>query len=100
MFEDRKYDRLAAVPLMRGAAERYVEKGIRPGQCLTAIICNDLFLAFAYADPETTLLMAEICKWMYNDIPGPAWGSKKQMEAWIDAGGVEGHMEARGKENA
>lgn len=95
MFEDRDYKKLDGIILMQKAAQRYVERGVRPGDCLQAILSNNLMMAFACADPDTTALMADICKWMYNDIPSMAHGSKEKVEAWIEAGGVRGHVQAK-----
>ena len=45
---------------------RYVEKGRKPGRCLSHIFDNQLFQAFATADDEVGPAMHEIVRFMYN----------------------------------
>lgn len=73
---------------MQGAAQRYVEKGLPPGDFLTAVIENNLFLAVSHADEENQKALATWVKFFYNEAPGNCWKSKEAMSAWIKQGGL------------
>jgi hypothetical protein len=71
-------------PLMQGALERYLGPDrILPGDCLRAILANDLSGAIGRADPETTVALGHIVKWLYNYAPSRCWGSAEKMMAWV-----------------
>lgn len=74
---------------MWGGIERYVNKGIRPGDFLSAIITNNLVDAFHYADDENFILIGNYVRWFYNYAPSQCWHSKENMQAWIQKGGLE-----------
>ena len=82
------YDRLPEH--MRGGARRYVEQGIRPGDFLNAVLCNDLKAAFSRADDINTTAMRDWVMWMYNDVPSPCQGSPEAVKAWVERGGLDG----------
>lgn len=65
------------------ALNRYLEHGIEPGSFLTAVLCNDLQGAFMKADDMNTANMFAIVKYLYNNIPGHAWGSVEHVRAWM-----------------
>ena len=52
------------------------------GDFLTAVITNDLKNAVTYADDMNRLLLSEIVKWCYNNIPAPCWGSMEIAKKW------------------
>ena len=64
---------------------RYVDHGIQPGDCLRAVLCNDLREAFARADVETARSMAAIVAYVYNEVATAACGSERRVDEWIDA---------------
>jgi len=66
-----------------GGMQRYIEKGIAPGDFLTAVICNDLTESFARADDINRGIMFDIVCFMYNEAPSLCWGSREIMDAWI-----------------
>ena len=68
----------------RGAIERYVFDRREPGGFLTAVLCNDLMAAVARADGQNILALKEICQFVYNEVPGSAWGSPKKVANWLD----------------
>ena len=70
--------------LTLGGLDRYVNNKIAPGGFLTAVLCNDLFGAFAKADNWNQAAMFDICRYIYNDLPSVCWGSKEKMEAWLN----------------
>ena len=73
---------------MQDAAKRYIEKGIRPGHFLTAVICNDLFGAVAHADDTNVKALKTWVQFWYNEAPGSCWKSKDIMTAWVKQGGL------------
>ena len=62
--------------------ERWVHLGYPPGDFLTAVITNDLKMAVTYADDMNRLLLSEIVRWCYNNIPASCWGSMKNAKQW------------------
>lgn len=69
-------------PHMREAARRYVEKHKRPGDFLMAVLCDRLTEAFARADDDNLAAMNAWCRWLWNELPSPAWGSPEKVAAW------------------
>ena len=68
--------------LLRGGMQRYIEKGIIPGDFLQAVICNDLKESFGRADEGNIARMFDIVSFFYNEVPHHIWGSKERMTAW------------------
>lgn len=66
------------------ALNRYVEHRLMPGGFLTRVLCNDLFGAVAHADSENRAALADICQYIYNRIPGDAWGSQETVWKWLE----------------
>ena len=75
---------------MRGAAQRYIENGIPPGSFLSAVICNDLASAMGRADHINRERIHDIVSFFYNEAPGPCWGSREKLAAWLESGGLDG----------
>lgn len=75
---------------MFGGIERYLYHGIPPGHFLAAVLQNDLSEAVSRADAVNGALLCEYVKFLYNDVPANAWGSKDEYAAWIDRGGLNG----------
>lgn len=73
---------------MQGAAKRYVEKGLPPGDFLTAVICNDLFGAVSHADEDNARALKEWVQFFYWEAPGGCWKSRDIMDEWIAKGGL------------
>lgn len=70
-------------PNLRPGLQLYIERGIQPGDFLTAVICNNLKEAFARADCQNQDLMLQIVAWMYNESPALCWGSPYRMRRWM-----------------
>lgn len=70
---------------MHGSIIRYVEDGIRPGDFLTAIICNDLTAAVGGADDMNKKRLANYVTWFVWYAPASCWGSKEAYEAWVSS---------------
>ena len=73
---------------LRDAAQRYVEKGKKPGDFLTACFENDLVSAVGRADIDNYKLLHDITTWIYCECPRHAWGSPELVAAWIKSGGI------------
>ncbi len=67
----------------QAALDRYVKHKIIPGGFLMAVLSNDLFGAVAQADSENLAALPEIVKYIYNNCPSNAWGSKDQVWAYV-----------------
>lgn len=67
-----------------GALERYLNNGIMPGSFMTAVLENNLMEAFGRADSFNTENMKNIVGYVYNHIPGNAWGSKERVNEWLE----------------
>ena len=61
---------------------RYWKYGTDPGDCLRAILSNDLFDAFGRADEFTQADMGLIVKFIYNKLPGDCWGNRERVSKW------------------
>jgi len=68
---------------MQGAFQRWIELGIEAGHFGMAVICNDLFEAFARADATNLARMEDIILFFYNDAPSQCYGSRAKADAWI-----------------
>lgn len=64
--------------------ERYVNYGTPCGDFLTAVLENNLMGAFGRADSHNRLILFDICKYVYNEIPWNCHGSKEIVEGWIE----------------
>ena len=62
---------------------RYIDKRIKPGDFLTAVITNDLTEAVSRADEENMQNLPAYVNYFYNEAPSPCWGSKEKMEEWL-----------------
>lgn len=67
---------------LRGGVQRYIEKGIIPGDFLIAIIQNNLTETFARADDDMIKVIQEIVSWFYWEPPAGCWGSITKMNKW------------------
>jgi hypothetical protein len=70
----------------QAALNRYVEHKIIPGGFLMAVLSNDLFGAVAQADSENLAALPEIVKYIYNNIPSNAWGTREQVWQYVESG--------------
>lgn len=66
------------------ALERYVNHHILPGGFLVKVLSNDLFGAVAQADSQNLAALGDIVKYIYNEVPGNAWGSGDIVYKWVE----------------
>lgn len=68
----------------------YIMDGIEPGGFLCAVLENDLVGAFGKADNINADRMEDYARFIVNYAPRDSWGSRKIVDAWIKAGGLNG----------
>jgi hypothetical protein len=68
---------------MRGGMQRYIQDGVAPGDFLQAVLKNDLMHAVGQADDANVKLLPLYVRWLYNEVPGAAWGSEENFKNWI-----------------
>lgn len=68
---------------LEDALREYIDSGIRPGDFLTAVICNDLVQAVAKADDTNMANLPAFASYLYNEAPRQCWGSDEAMKRWI-----------------
>ena len=68
---------------------RYIAYRIKPGSFLTAVLENDLVGAFGRADDHNIKILDRYARFLYWDIPSPAWGSPEKVKAWLERDGDE-----------
>jgi hypothetical protein len=76
-------------PAIHRGIEQYIEHGYQPGSFLTAVLNNDLTQAIGQADENSTACLVDIVKYLYNEAPGPCWGTPERVKAWIAAKAAE-----------
>lgn len=86
MSDTNYYSNIPALTM--GSINRYVNEGLSPGSFVTAVLCNDLFNAVGTADEENLVVLPEIVRYVYNELPSSAWGNLNKMNAWMKKGGV------------
>ena len=69
---------------MRDGILRYINQHVKPGDFLTAVICNDLKKAVWHADGTNSNLLKNYVQFFYNYAPGGCWGSEEKMNAWLE----------------
>ncbi len=72
----------------------YVDEGFHPGGFLEAVLSNDLFKAVQMADSENCVALVELVKYIYQNTPIAAQGSKEKVYQWIAEGGLRGRQKA------
>jgi len=75
---------------MQPGLKRYIENGIRPGDFLYAVLCNDLVAAYLNADDTNRKYLGNYAWWLIQECPIGAWGDKDTVEKWMTDGGLEG----------
>lgn len=86
-------------PSLRDGTYRWIEYGITPGGFLTAIICNDLFMAWRLADDENHRRFAEIVGWWHEHAPEGSRGNETTFGWWKSQGGLQRTIAHARKEN-
>jgi len=82
--------RYEKAPRHEDAYRRYVEKGIKPGHFLTAVLEDSLFDAAGRADSTNQELLDQHVRFIWNELPASCWGSEEEVRQWMEKGGLEG----------
>jgi len=61
----------------------YADSGRPTGGFLRAVLENDLMEAVGRADHSSLVNLADICRYVYNDIPAPCHGSPEKVSEWL-----------------
>ncbi len=77
-------------PTTRESIDRYVETGRRGGDFLDALLSNDLMGVFRHADTANMDAIVHIARYLYNEVPATAIGSKERVLMWSGGGGLVG----------
>lgn len=64
------------------AIDRFVSHGTPAGSFVMAVLENNLSQAFARADDNNAANMMDIVRYVFNEIPSPAWGSVDKVNRW------------------
>jgi len=76
--------------LLQDGLDRYVKRGIACGDFLTAVLENNLMEAFGRADDLNRINLFNICKYVYNEMPGACHGSPAKVREWLNKFKTEG----------
>jgi hypothetical protein len=74
--------------------QAYVLYGHRPGDFLSALLCNDFMQTVGRADDRNRAALAEWARLLYNEVPSGCYGSPAKFEAWIAKGGLSDEASA------
>ena len=85
---------------MRDGMLRWIERGILPGDFLTAVLENDLEGAVGRADHINQHRLRDFVDYLHNDAPSPCWGSPGKVRTWHERGGLHGHKDREGNRDA
>ena len=79
---------------MTGAIRLWIDRGIWPGNFLTAVLSNDLTEAVGRADEKNLAALGDWVRFLYCYAPADCWGSPEKVEAWNERRGLNGHAAA------
>lgn len=82
MYDTIDYTKVP-VSYMADGMQRYVEKGIRPGDFVIALLSNDLVNAVGRADSQNQAALVDWIKFMYNELPSGCWGTPEKVQNWL-----------------
>lgn len=75
---------------IRPGLQRYIETGLLPGDCLRAILANNLRDAIERADPIVHAGLGNILLFLVTYVPRECWGAPSKLTFWCGEGGLEG----------
>ena len=76
-----------APPLIVEGILGYAKGSSDPGGFLYALLCNDLFGAVGRADNNSFAGLEDIMSIVWNEVPSRCWGSKEEVDRWLDGKG-------------
>jgi hypothetical protein len=69
---------------LRGGLVLYLERGILPGDFLTACLENNLSEAMGKASTRSWDYIYNVINFLYNYAPIACWGSQEKVDKWIE----------------
>jgi hypothetical protein len=60
----------------------YIERGVKPGSFLSAVLANDFAKAATRADSANSELLREWALFLLNELPPECWGSWETVQHW------------------
>ena len=66
--------------------QRYAQYGYPCGSFVTAVLENNLVDAVFRADKRSLAALPDICKFVYNALPGYCWGSREKCRVHLAKG--------------
>lgn len=73
------------IPLaLREGLFRYVSNGVKPGDFLTAVLENNLKMAYWLADPNSRTAIPHIIQYLHWEAPSECHGSPEKVKAWLN----------------
>jgi hypothetical protein len=75
---------------MREGLQMYIERGIPPGDFLTAVLCNDFMNAVGRADGNNREILHLYAQFLHNYAPIDCYGSPDKYVTWCKQGGLDG----------
>mgnify|MGYP001579849334 CR=1 FL=1 len=67
---------------IRDALDDYAAHGHEHGGFVMACLRNEFVEAVCRADSGNLAVILDIARYIYNELPGPCWGSPAKVEAW------------------
>lgn len=63
----------------------YRDRGLHPGQCLQALLGNDLLTTIRFGDDRVIHALPAILAWLSDgrNMPAEAWGTIMKVGAWM-----------------
>lgn len=80
---------------MVGGLNRYLERGVRPGDFLFLLLQGKTDEAFMRADSINSARRGDWEKFMADHMPEKAHGSVLKVEAWIEMDGLYGYPDGK-----
>lgn len=87
-----KYNGWHISEYMMQAIHRYVQFGIRPGDFLYNVLCNNFCEAVFHADRENKCNLPAYAHFLVECMPAESFGSIENVESWINSGGLNGQQ--------
>ena len=82
MYDRTHYDMVQ--PEILDSLDRYAKEGIPTGGFLLAVLSNDLFEAVGRADHNNLPVLHDICRYVFNELPSPCWGSSAAIKVHLE----------------
>jgi len=70
---------------LRDGMQRYIEKGVRPGDFMLSCLANNFVGAMCRADRTSAAHVKDIALFIHNEIPSNSWGSYERVRLWMES---------------